>query len=108
MACGFPQTFPCPKRPRRYPAILVRTPYGKGAAISRAIIAPFVEHGYAVVVEDVRGRYESEGVFQPLEQEPADGDDTLELDRAPALVAMAKSACWADPIWESCNGKWRR
>jgi uncharacterized protein len=28
-------------------------------------------------VEDVRGRHESEGVFRPLEQEAADGDDTL-------------------------------
>jgi len=60
----------------RYPTILVRTPYGKGAAISPTY-APFVEHGYAVVVEDVRGRYASEGAFRPLEQEPADGDDTL-------------------------------
>ena len=54
----------------------MRTPYGKGTAIS-ASYEPFVEHGYAVVVEDVRGRYRSEGVFRPLEQEPADGDDTL-------------------------------
>ena len=37
----------------------------------------FVDHGYAVVMQDVRGRYESEGVFDPLEQEVADGDDTL-------------------------------
>jgi hypothetical protein len=58
------------------PAILVRTPYGKGADITPNYQA-FVEHGYAVVVEDVRGRYESEGSFQPLHQEPADGDDTL-------------------------------
>ena len=29
------------------------------------------------MVEDVRGRYESEGEFDPLTQEPADGDDTL-------------------------------
>lgn len=65
-----------PAAPARYPTILVRTPYGKGAAIP-AHFAPFVEHGYAVVVEDVRGRYASEGVFRPLEQEPADGDDTL-------------------------------
>ena len=36
-----------------------------------------MDHGYAVVVEDVRGRYESEGAFEPLAQEPADGDDTL-------------------------------
>jgi putative CocE/NonD family hydrolase len=65
-----------PEPPGRYPTILVRTPYGKGPAISPNY-APFVEHGYAVVVQDVRGRYASEGVFRPLEQEPADGDDTL-------------------------------
>ena len=58
-----------PDAPARYPTILVRTPYGKGAAIP-AHFAPFVEHGYAVVVEDVRGRYASEGVFRPLEQDP--------------------------------------
>ncbi len=60
----------------RMPAILVRTPYGKGADITPNNQA-FVEHGYAVVVQDVRGRYESEGAFQPLTQEVRDGDDTL-------------------------------
>jgi putative CocE/NonD family hydrolase len=65
-----------PEAPRRYPTILVRTPYGKGAGISPNY-APFVEQGYAVVVQDVRGRYASAGVFEPLAQEPADGDDTL-------------------------------
>jgi uncharacterized protein len=60
----------------RLPAILVRTPYNKGADITPNYQA-FVEHGYVLVVEDVRGRYESEGVFQPLHQESADGDDTL-------------------------------
>ena len=65
-----------PEMPGRYPTILLRTPYGKGHDISPNY-APFVEQGYAVVVEDVRGRYGSEGVFRPLEQEPVDGDDTL-------------------------------
>jgi uncharacterized protein len=65
-----------PDAPGRYPTILVRTPYNKGSAISPTY-APFVARGYAVVVQDVRGRYASEGVFRPLEQEPADGDDTL-------------------------------
>jgi putative CocE/NonD family hydrolase len=60
----------------QFPCILVRTPYGKGADITQNHQA-FVEHGYAVVVQDVRGRYESEGAFQPLTQEPADGDDTI-------------------------------
>jgi len=65
-----------PEPPGRYPTILVRTPYGKGAGISPNY-APFVARGYAVVVQDVRGRYASEGLFRPLEEEPADGDDTL-------------------------------
>jgi putative CocE/NonD family hydrolase len=65
-----------PEAPGRYPTILVRTPYGKGTGISPTY-SPFVERGYAVVVQDVRGRYASEGVFRPLEQEPGDGDDTL-------------------------------
>jgi putative CocE/NonD family hydrolase len=65
-----------PSEHARVPAILVRTPYGKGLDITPHYQA-FVDHGYAVVVQDVRGRYESEGAFQPLHQEPADGDDTL-------------------------------
>jgi putative CocE/NonD family hydrolase len=65
-----------PDEAGRFPTILVRTPYGKGREITTHY-QTFVEHGYAVVVEDVRGRYASEGVFRPLEQEPADGDDTL-------------------------------
>src|SRR6185503_18793825 len=58
------------------PTILVRTPYGKGQDISQGHV-PFVEHGYAVVVQDVRGRYASEGMFDSLRQEPNDGDDTI-------------------------------
>lgn len=60
----------------RYPAILERTPYGKGVLTPN--YAAFVEHGYAVVVEDVRGRYESQGAFDPLRQEGPDGYDTIE------------------------------
>lgn len=60
----------------RVPAILIRTPYGKGETLTPNWQA-FLNHGYAVVVEDVRGRHESEGEFNPLHQEPADGDDTL-------------------------------
>ncbi len=37
-----------------------------------------VERGYAVVVEDVRGRYQSAGEFRPYENEGRDGYDTIE------------------------------
>jgi putative CocE/NonD family hydrolase len=60
----------------RVPAILVRTPYGKGETLT-ANYQALLDHGYAMVIQDVRGRYESQGVFDPLRQEPADGDDTL-------------------------------
>ncbi len=65
-----------PGGPGRVATILIRTPYGKGADWT-ANYQAFVEHGYAVVVQDVRGRYDSQGIFQPLTQEPEDGDDTL-------------------------------
>jgi uncharacterized protein len=60
----------------RAPTILIRTPYDKGIGLN-ATYQAFVNHGYAVVIQDVRGRYESEGSFDPLRQESADGDDTL-------------------------------
>jgi uncharacterized protein len=60
-----------------FPTILVRTPYGKGLDITPHFQA-FVDHGYAVVAEDVRGRYDSEGAFQPLTQEASDGSDTID------------------------------
>ncbi|MCC7498809.1 MAG: CocE/NonD family hydrolase [Bryobacterales bacterium] len=60
----------------RGPVLLVRTPYGKGAVLN-PIYRPFLDHGYALVVQDVRGRYDSEGIFKPLEQEANDGYDTL-------------------------------
>lgn len=61
----------------RFPTVLERTPYGKGVEITPNWQA-FVERGYAVVAQDVRGRYESEGEFEPLRQEGPDGYDTIE------------------------------
>jgi putative CocE/NonD family hydrolase len=65
-----------PSEHARVPAILVRTPYGKRDELSPNYRA-LVDRGFAMMIEDVRGRYESEGEFEPLTQEPADGDDTL-------------------------------
>ncbi len=60
----------------RWPAILVRTPYDRKAP-STASYRFFSRRGYAVVIQDVRGRYASEGLFGPIEQEGADGNDTI-------------------------------
>ncbi len=65
-----------PQTTGRWPVLLVRTPYGKGSELTPHFRA-FVEHGFALVIQDVRGRSESEGVFRPLVQEGPDGEDTL-------------------------------
>jgi putative CocE/NonD family hydrolase len=62
--------------PERLPTILVRTPYGKPKQLT-PYYRGFVDRGYALVLQDVRGRYASEGFFDPPRQEVADGDDTL-------------------------------
>jgi len=58
-----------------------------------------------VVVEDVRGRYESEGAFQPLTQEPADGNDTIDwIARQPwsdSKVAMAGGSYLGIAQWKA-------
>ncbi|MGH9548857.1 MAG: CocE/NonD family hydrolase, partial [Terriglobales bacterium] len=69
-------------RPRggdAFPVLVYRTPYGKEPALEEyTTFRHAVEHGYAVVVQDVRGRYASDGEFRPYENEGRDGYDTIE------------------------------
>jgi putative CocE/NonD family hydrolase len=67
-----------PEGTERVPAILVRTPYGKAGESDRAFVHAANQRGYAVVVQDVRGRYDSDGDFDPYRQEGRDGHDTVE------------------------------
>ncbi|RNB87052.1 CocE/NonD family hydrolase [Brevibacillus fluminis] len=62
----------------KIPTILVRTPYGRKTKANGDVRwLRFVQRGYALVVQDTRGRGESEGVWVPKIHELADGDDTL-------------------------------
>src|SRR5678816_776573 len=61
--------------PARYPAILIRTPYGKGM---RGQATPWLNEGYAVVLQDCRGRFKSQGRYLPFMDDHADGYDTVE------------------------------
>lgn len=63
-----------PVRDVRFPVILSRTPYGKKLGGG----AGMVRGGVAVAVQDVRGRYASEGEFYPFIHDPNDGYDTIE------------------------------
>jgi putative CocE/NonD family hydrolase len=61
-----------------FPVLLNRTPYIKDTAMRAKRVLPYVSAGYAVVHVDVRGRGNSEGVFNPYFQEIEDGFDSLE------------------------------
>jgi len=61
-----------------FPVVLNRTPYGKDSSGRFKRIQPFIQAGYVVVHMDVRGRGDSEGVFDPYFQEIEDGFDSLE------------------------------
>lgn len=73
----------------RFPAILERTPYGRNVTYFRDITAGnptpqtraevaayYARHGYVVILQDCRGRHDSEGEFVKYLSEGADGFDT--------------------------------
>lgn len=68
--------------PARIPAatVLVRLPYDKSGRFSfmSRIASRFVDRGYAVVVQDVRGKARSEGEPVAFVNEASDGEDTLD------------------------------
>lgn len=60
----------------KYPAILVRTPYGRsGESLAGGIYA---KRGYVFVTQDCRGREDSEGEWDPFVNEGKDGYDTIQ------------------------------
>ncbi|MDB9953747.1 CocE/NonD family hydrolase [Porticoccaceae bacterium] len=71
-----------------FPVILTRTPYDKISSCNPAA-EDFARRGYVVALQDCRGRFNSDGDFDPFRQEHSDGFDTIE---------------WlAEQDW--CNGK---
>ena len=62
----------------RYPVLVYRTPYGRRESPPDPLTFAAVARGYVVVRQDVRGRHDSEGRFEPYRQEGRDGYDTIE------------------------------
>jgi len=62
-----------------WPVLLMRQPYGRAIASTVTYAHPqwYASRGYAVAVQDVRGRGDSEGVFAGFAQEAHDGSATL-------------------------------
>jgi len=65
-----------PDTDAKFPVLLERTPYNRaGGAESAAAMAA---HGYVVIIQDTRGRFDSQGEFYPFRYESQDGYDTVE------------------------------
>src|SRR5262249_28446515 len=79
----------------RFPAIIERTPYNREESVILRTQTPqyLAQHGFAFIVQDVRGRFGSEGIWYPFRDDGwganRDGYDT---------VAWVAAQPW-------CNGK---
>ena len=65
----------------KFPGLLQRTPYDKSSAGSRTGTIDAVHaasRGYAVAIQDIRGRYSSDGAFYTFVNEIEDGYDSVE------------------------------
>jgi hypothetical protein len=61
---------------QKFPTILARTPYNKDGMKSDA--EWFAARGYVAVMNDVRGRYASEGTWRMILDDPNDGYDVVQ------------------------------
>jgi uncharacterized protein len=114
------------------PAVVQRTPYGKSGERQSRIGGVFAKAGYATVMVDVRGRGDSDGVFEPYRHDGPDGADVIAwaaeqdwctgdvatygasyggriqwltaLQRPPALRAMVCLVSPSDPFVETPTG----
>jgi predicted acyl esterase len=97
----------------RFPTILVRTPYSNNSVTAireghyQSIF--YAQRGYAVVQQDVRGRYDSDGVFYTFRREADDGYDTDEwIGRQPwsdgRIGTMGQSYCGLTQLLQTAKG----
>lgn len=61
-----------------FPTVVGRTPYGKNNPGFKALTSAANQRGFAFVIQDVRGRGDSEGKFTPYVNEGRDGYDAVE------------------------------
>ena len=65
-----------PAQGEKWPCILMRSPYNKNN--SKGDGEKFTKMGYAVVIQDTRGKFESEGKFYPFKHDRKDGLATID------------------------------
>src|SRR6266567_4118691 len=110
-----------------WPVLLSRLPYGKQSPLLAAMLDPLAaaKRGFMVVLQDTRGRFASDGEWEPWTYEESDGYDTVRwaaalpgsngavgmmggsyfgntqwmaaLSKPPELKAIAPMITWSDP-----------
>lgn len=116
-----------PANEGRFPVLLCRLPYGKHVplVVQQLGTLALATNGFIVVIQDVRGRFASDGTWEPWTHEEQDGYDSVQwaaaldgsngsvgmigpsyhgntqwmaaVGRPPALKAIAPRVTWADP-----------
>ncbi|WP_217212480.1 CocE/NonD family hydrolase [Streptomyces sp. AC550_RSS872] len=90
-----------------FPVLLTRTPYGRDLAVNSAYFNPLTvaAAGYIVVMQDCRGRFGSDGVFDPSVHEASDGADTVAwaagLPGSDGRVGMWGRSYFAETQWRA-------
>jgi putative CocE/NonD family hydrolase len=69
------------------PVVVMRTPYGRGGEMATKRADAFAKAGYCACWVDVRGRGDSEGLFEPYRNDGPDGVD---------VIAWAAAQEWCD------------
>src|ERR1044072_1660017 len=91
----------------RYPVLLSRQPYNKDFNINLMYADPvrLAAAGYVVVMQDVRGRYASDGEFIPSEQEVDDGYHAVQwaagIPGADGTVGMSGRSYHSETQWRA-------
>lgn len=94
-----------PASPGRCPTVLIRLPYDKNGryCFMEQTAAEFTARGYATVVQDVRGKFRSQGETVPFVHEAEDGYDTIEgINRqqwSDAVVGMCGDSYFGFTQW---------
>ena len=70
-----------PQKEGTYPVLIMRGPYDKEGSETISYMHPewYARKGYIIVTQDTRGKFKSEGNFEPYHHEINDGLDTIEF-----------------------------
>lgn len=92
---------------RRYPVLVSRTPYDTRLEAASLAAAYFARRGYVYVYQDVRGRHQSDGRWEPFRDDERDGYDTIEwAARQPwsnGMVGMQGSSYLGQNQWRAAQ-----